>query len=342
MSKSSVILTLILTLSLGPAVGVMPAQAAKFEIKLSHSAPSVPDRVEVAARIFKDYVEKATNGDIIVTTYPASQLGGEREQAEGVQMGTIEMAALSTGPIPGMYPEIMLLDLPFIFPDMESAHALLDGPYLQRTADDMLKKTGTMRLLGFFENGFRCFTGNRPLTKPADFKGMKFRLMENPMHQAMVKSLGGIPSTIPFAEVYTALAQGVVDGQENPLSLIYSMRFYEVQKHMILDQHVYNPYLVLINNDFFMNLPENYRKIIEDGSRVFIEEERKLNVIQSNEGLEYMKSQGMSVVVPSPEVLKEFKDSTMETHAILRKRFGDKLVDDFLADVDKAIAATRK
>ena len=318
-----------------------PAFAAKYELKLAHSSPATGDRLEQACQIFKKFVEERSNGEIAVATYPASQLGGEREQAEGVQMGTIEMAILSTGPIPGLYPEIMLLDMPFLFPDRKAAFAFLDGPYGKKMQDDMLKRTGTIRLLSWGENGFRCFTANKALNSPADFQGLKFRLMENPLHQAMVKSLGGIPSTIPFGELYTALAQGVVDGQENPLSLISSMRFYEVQKHLILDNHVYNPYLIMINNDFYMGLPENLRAIIDEGAILYSKEERALNDKQCMDGLELMKKDGMNVVDPSPEVQKEFKEKTMPTHDIVRKRFGDKTVDEFLAAVDKAIAETR-
>ena len=331
----------VFALALGLVFGAAPSFAAKFELKLAHSSPATGDRLEQACQIFKKFVEEKTNGEIAVTTYPASQLGGEREQAEGVQMGTIEMAILSTGPIPGLYPEIMLLDLPWIFPDRPAAFAFLDGPFGLKMRDDMLKRTGSIRLLSWGENGFRCFTANKPLTKAADFQGLKFRLMENPLHQAMVKSLGGLPSTIPFGELYTALAQGVVDGQENPLSLITSMRFYEVQKNLILDNHVYNPYLIMMNNDFYMGLPENFRAIIDEGAALYAKEERRLNDEQCQAGLKLMTDAGINIVDPSAEVLKELKEKTMPTHEIVRKRFGDKTVDEFLAAVEKAIAETR-
>ena len=315
---------------------------AAVELKLAHSSPAtVDDKLEFACQKFKKFVEEKSQGAIKVTSYPASQLGQEREAIEGVQMGTIEMAALSTGPIPGLFPEIMLLDMPYIFPDREAAYAFLDGPYGDKLREGMVKKTG-VRFLAFGENGFRCFTGNKPLHSPADFKGIKFRLMENPMHQTMVKSMGAIPATIPFGELYTALSQGVVDGQENPISLITSMRFYEVQKHLTLDNHVYNPHILMINNDTYMGLPAEQRKILDEAGKLFATEEREFNQQQSVAGLKIMRDAGVTVYEPTADDVKKFKEATMPTHKLARERFGDKTVDEFLAAVDKAIADTRK
>ena len=315
---------------------------AATELKLAHSSPATTDdKLEYACQAFKKFVEEQSKGAIKVTTYPASQLGQEREAIEGVQMGTIEMAALSTGPIPGLFPEIMLLDMPYIFPDREAAYAFLDGPYGDKIRDNMVKKTG-VRFLAFGENGFRCFTGNKALQRPADFKGIKFRLMENPLHQAMVKSMGAIPATIPFGELYTALSQGVVDGQENPISLITSMRFYEVQKHLTLDNHVYNPHILMMNNDVYKSLSPELQKVLDEGGKVFAREEREFNQGQSVAGLKMMREYGVTVYEPTADDMKQFKEATMPTHKLARDRFGDKTVDEFLAAVDKAIADTRK
>ena len=315
---------------------------AAIELKLAHSSPATTeDKLEYACQKFKAFVEEQSKGTIRVTTFPASQLGHEREQLEGVQMGTIEMAALSTGPIPGLYPEIMLLDIPFLVPDRYAAYALLDGPFGDRISDGMLKRTG-VRFLSYGENGFRCFTSNKPLAGPADFKGNKFRSMENPMYQAMFRDLGAIPSTIPFGELYTALAQGVVDGQENPISLITSSRFYEVQKNLLVDNHVFNPHILMINESVYQKLSPEHRKIIDEGSRVFAEEEREFNQIQTEASIKLMRDYGTQIIVPTPEVLKEFKDATMGTHKLARERFGAQIVDELLAAVDKAIADTRK
>ena len=315
---------------------------AAIELKLAHSSPAtVEDKLEYACIKFKEFVEKESKGEIKVTTYPASQLGQEREQLEGVQMGTIEMCAISTGPIPGLYPEIMLLDIPYLFPDRASAHAFLDGPFGGKISDGMLKKTG-VRFLAYGENGFRCFTSNKPLAGPADFKGNKFRSMENPMYQAMFKEMGAIPATIPFGEVYTALAQGVVDGQENPISLITSSRFYEVQKNLLVDNHVFNPHILMINEKLYQGLSPEHRKIIDEGSSLFAREEREFNETQSEQGLQIMRDYGTKIIIASPEVLKQFKDATMGTHKLASERFGAQIVTELQEAVAKAIADTRK
>ncbi len=336
MLRRSVLLAMVLTLAM-----CLPALAA-VELKLAHSSPATTDdKLEYACQKFKAFVEDKSNGAIKVTTYPASQLGQEREEIEGVQMGTIEMAALSTGPVPGLFPEIMLLDLPYMFPDRQAAYAFLDGPFGDKLRDMMVKKTG-VRFLAFGENGFRCFTGNKPLRKPEDFKGIKFRLMENPMHQAMVKEMGAIPATIPFGELYTALSQGVVDGQENPISLIQSMRFYEVQKHMTLDNHVFNPHILMINDDVYQSLSPELKAIMDEGAKLFADEEREFNQIQSEKGLKMMQEYGLEVYTPTPDDLKAFQKATLGTHKLARERFGDAIVDECLAAIDKAIADTRK
>ena len=337
MLKRSLLLVAMLSLLLGAG-----AARAAVEIKLAHGSPaSTDDKLEYACQAFKKFVEEKSKGEVKITTYPAGQLGQERENLEGVQMGTIEMAALSTGPMPGLFPDIMLLDIPWIFPDREAAYAFLDGPYGDKMRDNMVKKTG-VRFLAFGENGFRCFTSNKPLKKPEDFKGLKFRSMENPMYQAMFKEMGAIPATIPFGVVYTALAQGVVDGQENPISLITSVRFYEVQKYFMLDNHVFNPHILMINNDVYMGLKPELRKIFDEGGKVFAKHERDFNQIQSAAGLKTMRDFGTQIYEPTAEELKSFKQATMGTHKLARERFGDKTMTEFLAAVDKAIADTRK
>jgi len=208
------------------------------EIKLSHSSPAVDDRLEAACQAFKKHVEEKTGGKVKVTTYPNSQLGGEREQLEGVQLGTIQMAALSSGPLPGIFPQIMVFDLPYLFASQKAAFEVLDGPTGQEIFDLMKAKTG-IRGLVWGENGFRHFTNSvRTVTKPSDMQGLKIRTMENPAHMAIVKALGASPTPMAFNEVYSGLQQKTIDGQENPISLIVSMKFYETQKYLTLDgQH---------------------------------------------------------------------------------------------------------
>jgi len=307
-----------------------------IEIKLSHSSPAVNDRLEAACQEFKKIVEEKTNGRVKVTTYPASQLGGEREQLEGVQMGTIQMAALSTGPLPGIFPEIMVFDMPYLFSSEKVAYEVLDGPVGQEILDKFREKTG-IRGLVWGENGFRHFTNSvRPIEKPSDVKGLKIRTMENPAHMAIVKALGGDPTPMAFGEVYTALAQGVVDGQENPISLIVSMRFYEVQDYLTLDGHVYNPYILMINDNFYNSLDPDIQKAIDEAAIIWRKVQRELNQKQCEEGLKKLKEEGMEIT----ELTLEQKQAFREATKVVYENFGKKEVGEEL--LNKVVNAVKE
>lgn len=303
--KSKLLLSCAVALSLVFAMAF--GTSAATTIKLAHSSPATSDRLEAACQIFKKYVEEKTGGTIIVDTFPGSQLGAEREQLEGVQMGSIEMAALSAGPFPSLFAEIMVFDIPFLFTSEEIAYKIMDGPVGVELRENFRQKTG-VRCVAFGENGFRNFTSNVSVTKPEDLKGLKIRVMENPAHMQMVRELGAIPTPIPFSELYTALAQGVVDAQENPASLVESMRFYEVQKFMVLDRHVYNPYLLIMNDAFYKALTLDQQKVIDEASQLFAMEERRLNREQIASGIDRMKKAGLTVTELEPGALERFRE----------------------------------
>ncbi|MFZ7102152.1 MAG: DctP family TRAP transporter solute-binding subunit [Peptococcaceae bacterium] len=313
------------------------AEQEVIEIKLAHSSPAANDKLEYACQEFKKYVEEKTNGRVKITTYPASQLGAEREELEGLQLGTIEMAALSTGPFPGIFPEIMVFDMPFIFSSDQVAYEVLDGPMGQEIFDLMREKTG-IRGLAWGENGFRNFTNSvRTIKRPEDMQGLKIRTMENPAHMAMVTALGASPTPMAFNEVYTALQQKVVDGEENPVSLIVSMRFHEVQKYATLDGHVYNPHILLINESLYQTLPEDVQKILNEGAAIWKDEERKYNKTQTEEGIQIMKDAGVEVTELTLEEVQAFRDATKSVYdTIGKKEVGEELLNKVLAAVKQA------
>ena len=329
--RSIHVLVLAMVLCLG--VGANAASAA-MTLKLGTVTPAVGDRLIEACEIFKKYVEEKTNGEIKIDLYPASQLGGEREMLEGLQMGMVEMASLTNGPFPNFSKDVLVFDIPFIFPSEEIAHKVLDGPFGDRLRERVFQDTG-VRCLGFAENGFRHFTTTKkPIRVPDDLKGMKIRVMENPAHMAMIRELGGLPTPMAFAELYTALAQGVVDGQENPTSLIFSMRYHEVQKHMTLDGHLYCPYLFMVNDDIWKQMTAEQQKIIMDGVAIWRDEERKRNKKQSDNAETVMAGHGMEIVKLTPEVHAQFQKQTVGVEEFIRKQVTPGLID----DLKKAIA----
>lgn len=317
------------------------ASSADYSIKISHSAPAVDDRLEASLQIFKQNVEERTDGAVSISTFPASQLGGEREQLEGVQFGSIEMAVLA-GPISSVYPEVMVFDLPYLFKNRAVAHQVLDGDFGQKILDGLLSKTG-IRGLAWGENGFRHFTNSiRPIDAPEDLRDMKIRTMENPAHIAMVESFGATATPMAFGEVYSSLQQGVIDGQENPISLIESMRFYEVQEHLTLDGHVYNPYMFIANNRFFERLPDEYQTIIQEEARNWSRVQRELNAEQVSEGLQKLRDEGMQVVTLSDQEKQQFREQTQPVYDTYRKQLGDEIIDELMQAVAEAEKAVSK
>ncbi len=309
---------------------------AKTEIKLGHSAPVFGDKTEIACQAFKKYVETNSSSEILINIFPNNQLGNERELLEGLQMGTVEMAAITTGSFPTFYPEIMVLDIPYLFSSSPVAWAVLDGPFGDQLRKGFLAKTH-VNLLAFGENGYRNFTNSaRPIKTPEDLKGLKIRTMENPAHLAMMKAMGAIPTPMPYGELYTALAQHVVDGQENPISLIKASKFYEVQKYLTVDGHVYSPHALLINDSYLNNLSEPLRKIIVEGAKVWQKTHREYSVKQNKEGLDDIKASGTEVYTINADELALFRKATSKIVPIIEKEVGKELVAQALQYVAEA------
>lgn len=308
----------------------------KITIKIAHSSPAINDRAELSLQVFKKAVEERSEGRIVIETYPGSQLGGERELLEGVQMGSIEMANLSTGPFPGIFPKIMAFDLPYLFKTTDVAYEVLDGPIGDEIRQSMLDETG-IRAVAWGENGFRHFTNkDYAIVKPSDLENLKIRTMENPAHMEMVEALGGSASPLAFGELYSALQQGVMDGQENPVSLIESMRFYEVQNFVTLDGHVYNPHILIINEDFFQGLPEDLRIIIEEEAKAWTPVNRQMNFDQEAVGIDNLKGYGMEITELTPEQKQAFQDATVPVYDMIKKEIGEELYNKMLDAVKEA------
>ena len=215
-----------------------------------------------AGKKFKEVVEAESNGTILVNLFPDNQLGDDRVAIETTQFGDIDIAVSSTSPLATMYADFYLFDAPYLFLSSEDAYTALDGPVGQKVLAGM--ESMGLKGLAFWENGFRNFTNNDfPVSKPADVKSLKIRTMENQVHLAAWKALGANPTPMAFTELFTALQQGTVDGQENPLGIIDANKFDEVQKYVSLTQHVYTPYLVTMNLDKYNSLSDNQKAAIQ-------------------------------------------------------------------------------
>jgi tripartite ATP-independent transporter DctP family solute receptor len=267
---------------------------AKMILKLATVTPP-HHAYAVGAGEFARLVEEGTKGEVVVKVFAGGQLGtGERELLEGLQVGTIDMAVTATGPISNFVEDMSVVDLPFLFTGYEQVDKVLDGPVGMRLLDELA--SARIKGLAFFENGFRNFTNSRrPLLKPEDFKGLKFRTMENPVHLASVRQLGAQAVPMSWGEVYTALQTGVIDGQENPIAIIYAYKMSEVQKYLTLSGHFYSPAPLSMSLKKYESLKPAWQALFKAAALKAAAYERK--IIRDNEvkQVEALKRQGMEV-----------------------------------------------
>ncbi|MCM2562088.1 TRAP transporter substrate-binding protein [Lutimaribacter sp. EGI FJ00015] len=236
------------------ALVMTTAAQAQQSIVVGHSL-SPTSHYGVGAQAFIDTLTELSGGEFTGEQAPAGQLGGERDMIEGLQIGSMDVVITSTGPLGNFVPEIYALDLPFLFRDYDHARTVLDGEIGQ----ELLDKIGENNLVGlaWSENGFRHVTNSqRPVRTPEDLEGLKLRTMENQVHMAAFEGMGAAPTPMAFPELFTALQQGVVDGQENPVTVITSAKFWEVQDYVSLTGHVYSPAVVLASPILFDGLTE--------------------------------------------------------------------------------------
>ncbi|UCF93382.1 MAG: TRAP transporter substrate-binding protein [Desulfobacterales bacterium] len=281
----------------------LPVQA-QTTLKLATVTPD-HHAYTVGAKEFARLVEEGTQGQVIIKVYGGGQLGkGEREVLEGLQLGTIDLAVTATGPVSNFSEDMGVVDLPFLFTSNAHVDQVLDGPIGRKLLDGLEK--AQIKGLAFFENGFRNFTNSkRTLTQPEDFKGLKFRTMENPVHLASVRQLGAQAVPMSWGEVYTSLQTGVIDGQENPVAIIHAFKLSEVQKYLSLTGHFYSPAPLTMSLKKFNALKPEHQKVLLDTALQAAAYERKL--IRDNEAkqLEDLKAQGMDVSTVDKAVFVE-------------------------------------
>lgn len=314
--------------------------AAPIEVKFAHvDAPDVfISKKGAAAAVFKNLIEAETAGALEVKVFPAGQLGGERELIEGTKIGTIQMCMVSAA-IASYYKEAQVLDIPYLFSSAPMAWKVMDSWFGKEMAEDCLKKTG-MRVLAYGETGFRNFTNSvRPIKSPADMKGLKIRVMESPVYVNMVKALGAAPTPIPWPETYTALQQRVVDGQENPVSVIQMVKFFEVQKYMTLDGHSYGVDFILINDKFYQSLPKETQQIFKSTAINAGWCGRAIQQLNSAIGVSQLKEKGMEIYSPNPKERAMFKEAAQKPVVeYIKAQIGSAWIDKLMKAVKEAEA----
>nr|WP_319515286.1 DctP family TRAP transporter solute-binding subunit [uncultured Cohaesibacter sp.] len=271
-----------------------PTFAADVTLKLGHIA--VPDHpYGKGADYFAKLVNEKSNGSIEVKVFPSSQLGGQKDLIEGMVFGAVDMALVGTAVLGQFQPQISIFDLPFIFNDRPHAYKSLDSVGMELGKE--LEGRG-IKLLGYMENGIRHVTNNvRPIKEPADMEGLKIRVMTNKIFVEMMKSLGASPTPMAFSELYSAMQQGTVDGQENPSAHIFTKRFYEVQKYASKTAHAYSPEPMIISMISWAKLNDEQKAIIQDAAKEAIAWQRKISEEQDNEYWDQIIATGKMEVI---------------------------------------------
>ena len=273
-----------------------PAAAApEYTIRFATNSAADPENPQnVGTYKFKELVEERSGGRIIVEPHIAGSLGGARDIVEGVQLGTIEMGDVENGPMDSFVPAAAVWNLPYLFTSLEQVHKIQQSD-IGKNIQAGFEAVG-IKHLSFNDGGFRYFTNSKhPITCADDFKGLKIRVMESPIYIGMVESMGGSAVPMAFQELYTGLQQGTVDGQENPLDLIYAQRYFEVQKYLSLSEHLYYPRQHIINLDFYNSLPADLQEIIAQASIDACAYQNEYFVEYTAKMLDALKAEGMEV-----------------------------------------------
>jgi C4-dicarboxylate-binding protein DctP len=315
-------------------VGDASAQSP-IVIKFSHVVASDTPKGKAAEK-FKELAEKYTDGKVKVEVYPNSTLYKDKEELEALQLGAVQMLAPSNskfGPI-GVR-EFEVFDLPYILPDLATLRKVTDGPLGARLLK-LLEPKG-MTGLAYWDNGFKQMTANRKLIAPSDYKGMKFRIQSSKVIEAQFRTLGAIPQVMAFSEVYQALQTGVVDGQENTWSNIYTQKMHEVQKYATVTNHGYIGYVVVANKKFWEGMPPDIRAACEKALKEATEYGNGQSARENDDALADIKKSGKTEILNlTQEQDAAMRKAMMPVYKEVASRVGQPLIDEFLKETGRS------
>jgi len=311
----------------------IPSLALSKSFQLGHVNPAAEqDLYHIPVAKFIELVYDRTNGEIEITEFPNCTIGNDRALLEGMQLGTVDMALVSNAPIGSFAPAFMALDLPFIFPSAECAHQVLDGP-TGRAILDTLDPVG-IKGLAFTEAGFMQILNNvRPIEKPEDVQGVKFRVMETPVYLGMFKAMGTNAIPMPWDEVYTAIQQGVMDGLTIPIGSIYNCGYGEIVKYLSLTKNNYNAPSLQVSHIVWDTLSEEEQQILLDSALDAANYGRERIKEIEADLLIKLEEQGMEITT---EINKRpFQEAVRPLYEDFRDQIGSDLLDSLLEETNK-------
>ncbi|WP_447554450.1 TRAP transporter substrate-binding protein [Vreelandella sp. EE22] len=322
--KTFTLSTLTLALSLA-AVGT--THAADFDdmnpvtLRLAHVV-NEQDGFHLAAAKFEELVEERTDGKVTIDIYPNASLGDERTLLEGMQIGTVDMGVITNGPVANFVEEMAVFELPFLFPSPEAAYGVLDGEIGQELLDKL--SDVNLKGLAYAERGFRNLTNSeRAVNSPDDMDGLRIRVMENPVYTDTFRALGANAIPMAWNEALTAMQQGTIDGQENPVNVVHSFKLNETQNYMTLSRHTYAPAIFVMGMPAWNQLPEQAQAVLKAAAQEAAEYERQLNADMEAEQLASLKEAGMEINA-SPDI-EAFQAAVEPIYEQYGEQFGDYL-----------------
>lgn len=306
-------------------LGGQAAAEAPVVIKFSHVVASDTPKGKAAQR-FKELAEAAGKGRLKVELYPNSSLYKDKEELEALQLGAVQMLAPSLAKFgPLGIKEFEVFDLPYIFPNTATLHAVTTGPI----GRDLLKKLEPKGITGlaFWDNGFKAMSANRPLHRPADMSGLRFRIQSSKVLDTQMRTLNTRPQMLPFSEVYPALQSGLIDGSENPPSNFYTQKMYQVQKHLTLTNHGYLGYAVIVNKKFWDELPRDLREILETAMKTATQYEYTIAQQDNEQALELIRqTHKTKVYTPNDKEMAEWRQMLTPIQQEMEGRIGKELI----------------
>ncbi|WP_456447908.1 TRAP transporter substrate-binding protein [Thiolapillus sp.] len=314
------------------------AIAQEYVIKFSHVvAPGTPKGK--AADLFARMVNERMKGRVKVEVFPNSQLYNDNKVMEAMRLSDSKTTGIMAAPSLSKFVKfsrtIQAFDIPYLFNDINDVHKLVDSPIMDKMTKPLERKG--LKALSLWDNGMKVFSirGDKPLRKvPDDFKGKKFRIQSSEVHAAMIKALGGVPQKLPFKEVYQALSQGVVDGQENAWSNVYSKKFYEVQDYITVSNHSYLGYMVVVSAEFWNNLPDDIRKELTAIMAEATKANRRFAAEADSGDRARIEAAGKAKVVElTPEELAQWRKAVSGVEGQFSRQIGK----DMLADIHKLL-----
>ena len=316
--------TAVLGLTLGLTSSVFADDFSDMDpvtLRLAHVV-NEQDGFHIAAVKFQELVSKRTEGAVTIELYPNASLGDERTLLEGMQIGTVDMGVITNGPVANFVEEMAVFELPFLFSSPEEAYAVLDGPIGQELLDKLSEVN--LKGLAYAERGFRNLTNSeRPVSHPDDIDGLRVRVMENPVYVDTFRELGANAVPMAWTEALTAMQQGTIDGQENPVNVVHSFKLNETQNYMTMSRHTCAPAIFVMGMPVWNRLPEAAQGVIKQAAQEAAEHERSVNAEMESKQLAELRASGMEIV-EDPEI-DVFQAAVAPVYEKYGNQFGDYL-----------------